>query len=91
MVLRSASVIQCVYILAMNAGTPALMAPGVSVVGMITSLSAASVALCNSGNAAGAALATTQVGRWAGLDFFVHNLLFGAGRSTKGNSDALES
>ncbi len=36
-------------------------------------------------------LATTAVGRWAGLDFFVHKLLAGSNRKTKGQSDASES
>jgi uncharacterized membrane protein YphA (DoxX/SURF4 family) len=40
-------------------------------------------------------LATTQVGRWAGLDYFVHNLiarnLVARNRQTKGNGDVFES
>jgi uncharacterized membrane protein YphA (DoxX/SURF4 family) len=35
------------------------------------------------------ALATTPVGRWAGLDHFVHKLF--AGNDTKGQSDAIDS
>jgi uncharacterized membrane protein YphA (DoxX/SURF4 family) len=38
-----------------------------------------------------AALATTQVGRWGGLDFFVHNLILGRAGATKGQSHASES
>jgi uncharacterized membrane protein YphA (DoxX/SURF4 family) len=37
------------------------------------------------------ALATVPVGRWAGLDYFVHRLLAGPSRETKGPCDALES
>jgi uncharacterized membrane protein YphA (DoxX/SURF4 family) len=37
------------------------------------------------------ALATTSVGRWAGLDFFVHRLVAGSNRPTKGPTDAFES
>jgi uncharacterized membrane protein YphA (DoxX/SURF4 family) len=37
------------------------------------------------------ALATTHVGRWAGLDYFVHRLLAGPNRQTKGRTDVLES
>ena len=36
-------------------------------------------------------LATTHVGRWAGLDFFVHHFITGRTVATKGNSDAFES
>lgn len=36
-------------------------------------------------------LATTHVGRWGGLDFFVHNLVLGRAQATKGNDDALDS
>jgi uncharacterized membrane protein YphA (DoxX/SURF4 family) len=36
-------------------------------------------------------LATTQVGRWGGLDFFVHNLVFGREPATKGTSDVSDS
>ena len=36
-------------------------------------------------------LATTHVGRWCGLDFFVHNLLAGANRQSKGTSDVSQS
>ncbi len=35
------------------------------------------------------ALATTPVGRWAGLDYFLHKLV--AGNATKGQSDAIDS
>lgn len=35
------------------------------------------------------ALATTQVGRWGGLDFFVHHFFFGSSRA-KGPSDVFE-
>jgi uncharacterized membrane protein YphA (DoxX/SURF4 family) len=37
------------------------------------------------------ALATTPVGRWAGLDYFLHNLLTGSSRSMKGQSDVSQS
>lgn len=37
------------------------------------------------------ALATTHVGRWGGLDFFVHYFIFGRTAATKGKSDAFES
>jgi uncharacterized membrane protein YphA (DoxX/SURF4 family) len=33
------------------------------------------------------ALATTHVGRWAGLDYFIHNLLSPSASRTKGSSD----
>jgi len=36
-------------------------------------------------------LATTHVGRWGGLDFFVHHFIFGRTAATKGKSDAFES
>ncbi len=36
-------------------------------------------------------LATTHVGRWGGLDFFIHNLVLGRARARKGNDDVLES
>jgi uncharacterized membrane protein YphA (DoxX/SURF4 family) len=36
-------------------------------------------------------LATTHVGRWAGLDFFVHHLIFGRDDATKGTSDVSDS
>lgn len=36
-------------------------------------------------------LATTHVGRWAGLDFFVHNLILGRQAATKGKIDEPES
>ncbi|MEX0978562.1 MAG: hypothetical protein WDZ48_06910, partial [Pirellulales bacterium] len=36
-------------------------------------------------------LATTHVGRWGGLDFFVHHLVFGREPATKGTSDVSES
>ncbi|HEX5442339.1 MAG TPA: hypothetical protein VFW87_00860 [Pirellulales bacterium] len=37
-------------------------------------------------------LATTRVGRWAGLDFFVHNVFFGREKdATKGEGHALDS
>jgi uncharacterized membrane protein YphA (DoxX/SURF4 family) len=36
-------------------------------------------------------LATTPVGRWAGLDFFIHNLLASRRPSTKGESDVFAS
>ncbi len=36
-------------------------------------------------------LATTPVGRWAGLDFFVHRLVGRSNRPTKGSSDVFES
>ncbi len=36
-------------------------------------------------------LATTHVGRWGGLDFFVHNLIFGHRGATKGKTDESES
>jgi len=35
------------------------------------------------------ALATTPVGRWAGLDYFLHKLV--AGKATKGQPDAIDS
>jgi uncharacterized membrane protein YphA (DoxX/SURF4 family) len=37
------------------------------------------------------ALATTEVGRWAGLDFFVHQLILGRAGATKGSSDVSQS
>ncbi len=37
------------------------------------------------------ALATTHVGRWGGLDFFVHYFIFGRTAATKGNSDVSQS
>jgi uncharacterized membrane protein YphA (DoxX/SURF4 family) len=37
------------------------------------------------------ALATTHVGRWGGLDFFVHNLLVRPFWSAKGDSNALDT
>ncbi len=36
-------------------------------------------------------LATTQVGRWAGLDYFVSNWIMGSNRSSKGTSDVSAS
>jgi uncharacterized membrane protein YphA (DoxX/SURF4 family) len=36
-------------------------------------------------------LSTTRVGRWGGLDFFVHTLIFGRARATKGQSHVSES
>lgn len=36
-------------------------------------------------------LATTHVGRWSGLDFFAHNLIFGRRPATKGKTDESES
>lgn len=36
-------------------------------------------------------LATTHVGRWGGLDFFVHHLIFGRAGETKGQSNVSES
>ena len=32
-------------------------------------------------------LSTTAVGRWGGLDYFIHNLLSGSPRSMKGQTD----
>lgn len=37
------------------------------------------------------ALATTPVGRWGGLDYFLHNLLTGSSRSMKGQTDVSQS
>jgi hypothetical protein len=37
------------------------------------------------------ALATTEVGRWAGLDYFVHQLILGRADATKGSSDVSQS
>ena len=37
------------------------------------------------------ALATTHVGRWGGLDFFVHHLIFGRADATKGTTDVSDS
>jgi uncharacterized membrane protein YphA (DoxX/SURF4 family) len=36
-------------------------------------------------------LATTHVGRWGGLDFFVHNLIFGSRTGDEGQTDASDS
>lgn len=36
-------------------------------------------------------LATTRVGRWGGLDFFVHNAIFGRQAATKGKFDESQS
>ncbi|MBI3839812.1 MAG: hypothetical protein HY288_17965 [Planctomycetia bacterium] len=37
------------------------------------------------------ALATTVVGRWGGLDYFLHNLVTGSSRSMKGQTDVSKS
>jgi hypothetical protein len=37
------------------------------------------------------ALATTHVGRWGGLDFFVHNWIFARSRCDERQTDAFDS